>query len=438
MGNRFDISLEWFPYSAGSETDRVFSAFIGLSADGRCLTRLDDRLGMTVRDRMYGCAWQLAQWFAANWWRLRWESGSRQSMRDNIDWGMSHSMASAGGGFIWPNIIFDSDGETIGIDLKPDTQPPPYEPVSYLNSVNTRIPASDFVQTIDGFLDSVLRRGEAIGVQDNEIDDLWREVLEERRDPEASRYRKWEAITGYDPDEAPEALLNGIAEASNLYGCCAAEEIAAIQRESLAILESLSSVPMQDSVCVVLPSREDLGISPDGTASEPPWAKAERLAACVRQKLDLGTASVPDKTLADMIGASAEMFSEGNVAKVAMPFALREAQGTASRLFLTRKPATSRRFAVSRLIGDQFRFGGQERLLPATDTQTFRQKFQRAFAQAFLCPFDALQDKLGTKTPDDDDIADAAEYFQVSPLLVRNVLVNKGVLERDGLNQQAG
>lgn len=79
-----------------------------------------------------------------------------------------------------------------------------------------------------------------------------------------------------------------------------------------------------------------------------------------------------------------------------------------------------------------------ERLLPATDTQTFRQKFQRAFAQAFLYPFDALQDKLGTKTPDDDDIADAAEYFQVSPLLVRHVLVNKGVLERDGLNQQAG
>jgi len=95
---------------------------------------------------------------------------------------------------------------------------------------------------------------------------------------------------------------------------------------------------------------------------------------------------------------------------------------------------TTRRFAVSRLIGDSLHFNNDERLRPATKSKTSRQKFQRAFAQAFLCPIDALMDKVKTEEPDEDDIAKAAEYFNVSPLMIRTTLVNKGKLERETLN----
>jgi Zn-dependent peptidase ImmA (M78 family) len=85
------------------------------------------------------------------------------------------------------------------------------------------------------------------------------------------------------------------------------------------------------------------------------------------------------------------------------------------------------------MIGDHLYFANQEKLLPATHAKTARQKFQRAFAQEFLCPIEALKQKLETSQPNEDDISNAAKYFYVSPLLVRTTLVNKGALDREAL-----
>jgi Zn-dependent peptidase ImmA (M78 family) len=85
-------------------------------------------------------------------------------------------------------------------------------------------------------------------------------------------------------------------------------------------------------------------------------------------------------------------------------------------------------------LGDHLSYSNGERLIPATDAKTSRQQFQRAFAQEFLCPFDALLEKINTTQPNDDDIAEAAAHFEVSPLMVRTTLVNKGELDRETLN----
>jgi hypothetical protein len=92
-----------------------------------------------------------------------------------------------------------------------------------------------------------------------------------------------------------------------------------------------------------------------------------------------------------------------------------------------------RRFELCRLVADAAEFGEDERLLPATVAKTSRQKFQRAFAQEFLCPVEALIEALGTSHPEEDEIEAAARHFEVSPLLVRTMLVNNKVLPRDEL-----
>jgi len=46
------------------------------------------------------------------------------------------------------------------------------------------------------------------------------------------------------------------------------------------------------------------------------------------------------------------------------------------------------------LVGDHLYAHAADRVLPATDAGTARQKFQRAFAQALLCPFDTLRERL--------------------------------------------
>ena len=90
---------------------------------------------------------------------------------------------------------------------------------------------------------------------------------------------------------------------------------------------------------------------------------------------------------------------------------------------------------MSRLLGDCLISSEGETLMPATQTKSYRQRFQRAFAREFLCPFDNLMELVGPGTPSTDDIDSAAEHFQVSDRTVTATLVNKGVLGRDALNR---
>jgi hypothetical protein len=43
-------------------------------------------------------------------------------------------------------------------------------------------------------------------------------------------------------------------------------------------------------------------------------------------------------------------------------------------------------------------------------------------------------EKIQTEQPDEDDIAEAAHSFEVSPWMVQTTLVNKGELDRETLN----
>ena len=116
-----------------------------------------------------------------------------------------------------------------------------------------------------------------------------------------------------------------------------------------------------------------------------------------------------------------------------MPLMLRSKTNDVFDLYFDSSWSTSRRFSSCRLLGDHLYQSDDGRLIPATNAKTSRQQFQRAFAQEFLCPFDALLEKIQTDQPDEEDIAEAAAHFDVSPLMVRTTLVNKGELDRETL-----
>ena len=62
---------------------------------------------------------------------------------------------------------------------------------------------------------------------------------------------------------------------------------------------------------------------------------------------------------------------------------------------MRRPHRTSQRFDLARLVGDHFwAMGNGDMLLPATLAVTARQKFQRAFAQELLCPFEDVRERM--------------------------------------------
>ena len=102
---------------------------------------------------------------------------------------------------------------------------------------------------------------------------------------------------------------------------------------------------------------------------------------------------------------------------------------------LSSRWSADRRFEFSRALGDAI-WSQNETLGPLTKAKSARQKFQRAFAQALLCPYDDLQAYIGGDTSD-GALAAAAKHFHVSDRLVRSLLVNKGDLQRHRLGDFA-
>jgi Zn-dependent peptidase ImmA (M78 family) len=75
----------------------------------------------------------------------------------------------------------------------------------------------------------------------------------------------------------------------------------------------------------------------------------------------------------------------------------------------------------------------EDHLLPVTGAATALQKFERAFAQELLCPWDALDAFTDEHGLGEERIADAAAHFEVSERTILSTLVNKKKLPRDRL-----
>jgi hypothetical protein len=430
------IRCGWLQRPAGNDIDRSFYADIGITVGQECLTELVEQLeASTVRHELRACAYQLAKWFASNWWRLRWEP-EIPNWRKDSDWRVAHSVAGAGHGYVWPNVIFASDGGSLAVASLPPKKSATFEPIRYLNRVVTRISAAEFEGKVDSFIGTIFSRLCSRNVEDKALETLWNEVLVERRDPKKSEHRKLEAVLGFDPDGAPDDLMHQTQSDKTEFGPNAVTEIAAEARDSapkvLELIRDLAAgkKPREGGFRVSLPELK----LPGGFAEnlDRPWQKGAELARFARKEWNLDAEPLANKALGAILDSKIELFTHGRTAATQIPVAIKKGSSRNFDIYLASAVETGRRFAMCRLIGDHLFFRDREKLLPATRAKTERQQFQRAFAQEFLCPIDALRDDLPAH-PEVDDISKAAKHFDVSPLLVRTALVNKGELDREAL-----
>ena len=433
MNDDFEIEFEWLARDYGDAFERAAYADLGIRVGGRTATHVEDIAARTVRDVIRVSAYPLALWFASNWWRLRWESES-----SGIDWRMSHQLGSAGGGYAWPNLTFSGDGETIQVSCHP-TEAPRIEPVRYLAQFDVTVPAASFELGVDRFLDAVVERLESSRLAENALAGLWQVLREERLNPEVSAWRRLEARLGFYPDEAPADLVDALQARIGDIGGRAVEEVAAASGErAMEYLDELEQEARPRAVKIRVPESDALRTEGAllSRPGEPTWSIAGQAARRVRDCWSLGSEPLSNQQLADLFSMPEAMLAgESAGTAVTMSVGFRgEPGGESVEVVLGKPRSASRRFALARLVADHLYRSPGDRLLPVTDAKTARQKFQRAFAQEFLCPFSALSDFLGTAEPTDDRIEEAADLFDVSPLLVKTTLVNRGVLGREVLS----
>lgn len=431
MSTRFLIDLEWEGGEHGVPEDRATAAQLRISFDEQFATRIVSDWSHSVSDSVRVSAYPLALWFARSWWRLRWEPYPLTPPR-SVSWRMAHEMPAAGHGYLWPLLTFASDGESIDVTCRPS----PREaggPIRYLANVKASVEANDFVRQIDEFVSLVLNRlDDEPLLGDTELHRLWAEVTAERRDDTVTLWRKLEAQLGYDPDEAPEQVMQDLQHLADIAGDAAVGEIApALPRNRMAqaLAETIEAEKGQGVEGRVF--KPIYGSTPRAPLNALPWERGRQLATNARHAWALSNETVSDDDLSELLGVPAATFIGLDASSRRKPFGLAIRQGdNRLKMHFRRRNRPDVRFEAARYLADHLTAPATDHWLPVTDTKTARQKMQRAFAAEFLCPIDMLKAFL------DDDfseyaIEEAADHFGVTPRTVRSHLANHALLSPD-------
>lgn len=410
---------------------------IRIAVGGTVFTNLIREQGQLHDDALLAAPGPFAFWLCDNWWRLRWETIPANGL-STTRWRMAHDLASIGGGYSWPRLCLWGDFERIGLLSQADPIGV-IGPVRYLTDALTYMDATAFEREVDRFVNQVADEQQGFTRDAQSLRALVDALWQERSDPDIARWRRFEARLGFDPDQAPEELIQALNTLTSHYGQKAIEEViaAAPSVEAPHILErELQASRERGQTCDFsqLVSRLP-AVQPKPT--EPPWVAAEQAARQIRTVAGMEHGPIRNKRLADLLGTSVKGFLK-QVRTDQLHYGLRVGDqgpmGTQS-IAIRAKWATARRFELCRALGDTL-WAGDDALGPLADTSTARQKFQRAFAQSLLCPFNELLEYLNTDAPDDDDIAAAAQHFHVSEAVVQTLLLNKGIIAHTRLTDR--
>jgi len=425
----WSIDVDWESLDTGPTEERACFAAFGIRAHERCLTEGHDKIVNRLRTKPFLSAYHFAEWAAWNWWRLRWEPRSSAN-----EWSQSHCMATIGGGYIWPDITFFSDGEQTTLDCRP-TEDRPQTPFRYIADFSAAIAASQFEQVLDEFFWTIQERLESEGIQGSNFHEIFQSLHQERSTPELAHRRKIEALLGAEPDEADEDVVVGLLREAEEFSFEVVEEIAANRGSGgkIIFVKQLKEIAEHDGHDIRprdmarLPAEEVLPL----TGQVPAWKLGINAAAALRKAENLGEDVISDKLLAEMAGTSEATLAESNK-DADFPFAIDE-NAERGRVVLRSRWHTGRRFELARLLGDRVVIATTNRLFPATRSYTYRQKMQRAFAAELLSPFQTVEAMLDNDYSPEKQ-GDVAEHFNVSEMTIRTLLVNNKRIEREGLD----
>lgn len=422
---RFSIEIDWERLEHGPPEERATFGAIGLRVGETWLTEAHDAFVRRVRQKVHLSGYQLAQWLAWNWWRLRWET-----THQSLDWRMAHRLTTIGGGYVWPNVDCSTDGERVLVRAAP-TSSRAAEPLRYVAEVSEGLPVSEFEAGVDQFIELVAEQLRCEGISDSNLQRIWVQLQEERADPEAEWYRRLEAAMGFDPDEAGEQMVVALIAEGEALGLNAVAELAAgasrdAPAPSFRELRELASTMGYEARLADIPQIPAKARDSNGE-SKPAWIVGGAAAQALRNQERLGGGPLSDTKLAELAGIEPAVVT-GEAADAPFSFALKDGVA-ATKVVLQPSIVTGRRFALARLIGDRVLEALDEALIPIMRSHSYRQKVQRAFAAELLCPFETARQQL------DDDFSEEsreriANEYRVSPMLVSTQLVNHGLLRR--------
>jgi hypothetical protein len=404
---------------------------IRILARDEVLTRLVRNGGSEEDEALRAPATPLAFWLVDNWWRVLFEPVPIGG--PDPSWRLAHELSSIGG-YLWPRLALWGEGERVGITVHQEPLP---AHIQFLARGIQYVVASDVEAGVDRFIRQIL--AEPIGDR-AALRSEYRALAAERADQDVRTWRIVEAMLGFDVDEAPPRLVEELGGLMEQHGESGVEEaIHAMPGVDAATalkagVEAASKSPVRARLPVPVKN-----IVFDRDPAKAPWELGEEAAKSLRGALSL-TGPIRNPLLGEIFGVlprtldRSQTVGRRSASKLPYGLRLREDDADENRIVLQRYYPQARRFELCRNVGDIL-WSSNDALGPVTDAASGRQKFQRAFAQSFLCPYSELLEYC-EQSFGPDDVAAAAGRFHVSERTVETILVNKGHRDRNAFMER--
>lgn len=418
------IQADWIPSDDKDILLAQSAANLLIEVNNCSLTRNINIWDHKASDSIVASAYPLAEWFAYYWWRLGNELMPIHGKAVSLDWKLAHEISSANNGFVWPQIMFVSDGEFINVYSQ--TFAMPDQSVEYISKFESpqMIPLADFQNEIYKFIEFTLER---LGNIDSDLLKLWNAAVEEMKNPQSKKLRQIEAALGFDPEECPEELTNMVLYLESKIGENSIREVTPLLKENDQEFQQHLSDSNGIEIALNIPSKWikfQTGMLP--------WQRGVDAARKLRNLYQLGGKPINNSILCDLLGISKKDFSNYEKISKNLPVSMGKNDGPNKWNLLPkyRKSVTGIRFELTRILGDAvINPLSNKEWLVASDYNSTRQKSQRAFAAEFLCPIDSLNDFLANDYSEEKQ-EEAARYFNVSLQTINSLLINNHLIGR--------
>ena len=198
MTANLEIACHWERLDEGPDEERVSFGLLKISLGDLLFTEGQDGFIECLRPGPLVSGYHLAEWMAWNWWRLTREPRPDAPGRTRYP---AHCLGTVGAGYLWPNITIYSDRERTALIARP-TRPQGFSAFRYTASEAAMIPTRDFEAALDAFVGQVIGKLRAAGLAQTNLEHIWREVQEERADPQWRSSGNWRRPWGSNPTRA--------------------------------------------------------------------------------------------------------------------------------------------------------------------------------------------------------------------------------------------
>ena len=412
QNNNFDIHAEWLSGQDSLPAD-ARTARISIILNGVPLTKNINIFDSTHHDFFIAAPYPIALWFLDNWWRLCYEPTPAVP---TTDWRMSHMLSSAGYGYSWPTIYFQSDSQNITITSIP-TPSADVSSAFFSNAYSQTVSIDTFISTISTFINDCL-----LHAPDYDLENLYNTIQYEQSDSEIVLYRKLEAILGFDAGCGDEDRIITLLQSAQEFDDQAVYELSQFLYNFPSRTEE-----MQEIKKGTIGHKIDIRSLPmDAIQTDPaekPWTVGYSLAKMVRKQWNLN-GPVHNHVLCDRVALrAAELVPADRDDAVGLGARTEDSRFS---LAFSKRSRQAMRFMFARGICDAILSSRRgSGFLAMTPGRTARQKMQRAFAAELLCPADEILHE--TDSVNDRDAIDyLAETYDVSTTLVESQLLNHG------------